>query len=64
MEDLKQWYRDMFRLGTITDKQLQKAYEAATLTRSSLMRWIYDNYELTETELASLKEAAKELGYE
>ena len=63
MEELRSWYKDRFKIGELSEKQLQVVYEAAAISRSGFLRWLYDNNELSQAELEILKEQAQKLGY-
>lgn len=54
MNKFKDWLRAKYRIGTITDKQLQELYEGAGMSRSLLLRWVYDDYELQPMEAEAL----------
>lgn len=54
MNKFKDWLRAKYRVGSITDKQLQELYEGAGMSRSLLLRWVYDDYELQPMEAEAL----------
>jgi len=61
MEKFKDWLRAKYRVGGITDKQLQVLYEGAGMSRSLLLRWVYNDYELLPVEEEALMAQAMKM---
>ena len=60
---LKDWLREKYRVGDLTEKQLQVFHEAVGLSRTLVLRWIYDDYEPAPEVLDKMLTEAHTLGY-